>query len=190
MHEDTVRTEQMHTKNIFLIGLGLVLAACICIGAGAAADTSLSAEDTAMVSELYAGQTFTVSGTTTGHRNDMVVVELSSVAGGFTPGSKDDPVFEDRYRIKTTRIGESGLWSVDIDTAGLQPGEYWVTVTVGQLSPVTSEHPVLIRENVPVPPAPTEIPTPGPTESPVPASPGFGIAALLGLGAVALLIRR
>ncbi|HJJ47147.1 MAG TPA: hypothetical protein O0X32_02715, partial [Methanocorpusculum sp.] len=85
---------------------------------------------------IYEGGMYTVSGSTTGHVNDMVTVEL--IGGGFTPSTKQEQMSTEQYRISSTRIGESGLWTVNVDTTGLAPEEYMVKVTVGQLNPYFS----------------------------------------------------
>ncbi|HJJ36083.1 MAG TPA: hypothetical protein O0X27_02775 [Methanocorpusculum sp.] len=150
-----------------------------------------AASDITAPTSIYEGGIYSVSGSTTGHVNDMVTVEL--IGAGFAPAAKQETMNTEQYRIGSTRIGASGLWTVNIDTTGLNPGEYDVKITVGQLSPVYSSLTVLERQAMPTTeptPVRTFEPSPVPTETPVPASPGFGIIALLGLGGAVLLSRK
>jgi len=158
--------------------------------------TSQSAYSFGSANVVYEGDMYPVTGTTTGHVNDMVRVEFSGLE--FVPQSKESPSSAGMYREATTRIDESGYWRVDIDTTGLNPGTYVVTVYVGSLSPevlpytvqvvTRPETPVPTFEPTPTPVQPTPIQTPVPT--PTPASPGFGIIALLGIGGALLLKRK
>lgn len=139
---------------------------------------------------VYEGDLYPVSGTTTGHVNDMVTVEFS--AAGFSPTSKEDPQNAGLSKTVSTRIGQSGDWIVYIDTTGLVPGTYTITVSVGSLSPQTLPYTVhvLERQATPVQTSEPSPVSPTPAGTTTPASAGFGILALLGLGGALLLKRR
>jgi len=138
--------------------------------------------------QVFEGNIYSVTGNTVGHVNDMVRVEFSGA--GFVPQSKETPSSSGMYREASTRIGESGTWKVDIDTTGLNPGTYTVTVYVGSLSPEVLPYTVEVVKQSATP-IPTYEPSPVlPTPTSTPVSPGFGVLALLGLAGVLLLKRK
>lgn len=159
--------------------------------------TILVTKDTALSSDLaktvVKGELLEISGTTTGHVNDVVTVELSQ--GDFSPVSKEIVKNSNTSAVSTTRIGASGAWSVNLDTTNLNLGKYTVSVTVGSLSPTKSTveiiAPVPTEEPTKVPTQVTLSPTPTPTSSSTPvSSPWFGIMTIIGLGSGMILFRK
>lgn len=146
----------------------------------------------AIPSQVTKGQVLTVSGTTTGHKDEVVTVELLSTAFAAIP---KEAVGSASFVALTTKIGADGVWSISFDTSSLNADEYTCSVAVGQLDATTSKV-TIVEGSTPVTPTqtttpvtPTAQPTAQPTQTP--ATPGFGaLAALAGLGAVAVLLLR
>ena len=138
-------------------------------------------------SQVTKGQVLTISGTTTGHKDEVVTVELLSTAFAAIP---KEAVGSASFVALTTKIGDDGVWSISFDTSNLNADEYTCSVAVGQLDATSSKITIVEGTN----PQPTQTAGPvTPTAQPTatPATPGFGaLAALAGLGAVAVLLLR
>ncbi len=140
-------------------------------------------------SQVTKGQSMTVSGTTTGHENGMVSVELTSTA--FAAVSKGTTGSASFY-VRTSRIGADGVWSVTFDTSSMLADEYTVKITVGQEEIQTAKVNIVEGSaavaSTTTPNASTTTPK---TPTTTPKTPGFGaLAVLVGLGAVAVLLLR
>lgn len=142
-------------------------------------------------SQITIGEMLTVSGTAAGHKNDMVSVELLSTA--FAAQPKED-VSSASYITLSTRIDETGKWSVSFDTSYINPDEYTCSVSVGELDAAASKISV-IDGYVPKPEETKEVPLPKtvPVENPAEhtSTPGFGVITMIScLGAAAMLLRK
>ena len=142
--------------------------------------------------KIAQGEILKISGTTTGHKGDIVSVEFLATAFAAVP---KEAVGTAAFVTVNTKVQDDGTWAIEFDTSNLNVDDYTVSVAVGSLGPTTSKLTV-VKAGEPVPTqttVPTGQPTTAPTTAPTqtPASPGFGIlAALAGLGAVAVLLLR
>lgn len=184
-----------------------VVAAAVALPAAASgtAIQSIHAADGDETDTPVAGTTVTINGVTNLRPDrNAITVDLEDSEGDIVASTGTD------------RWGQDGVWSVTIDTSGLEPGEYTVvaddgydsdieTIRLVSTTPTPSETPT--PEPTPtetatpdptatVSPRPTGTPTGTATSTDTPAStegngPGFGvIVAVSALLAVALLAAR
>jgi hypothetical protein len=171
----------------------LVLAVWIC-GTAAAQGTTIDE-----IGTVAAGETVTISGTTNLAPGNRLLVEVTPVA--FGPANASAP--GGGGGASGTAVVQAGndtlnTWSIAMETAGFQPGEYIVTVdwvegdaTASTTFTVTEAGAATPMATAPAttattPPATTTEPGPTPTA----AGPMVPAAAMIAAAAAGLLVRR
>jgi len=180
----------MNVRKFAGVAAALVLAAWIC---GAAAAEEMTVDD---IGSVTAGKTVTISGTTNIAPGNHLTVTATPV--GFGPANKSAPA--GAAGASGTVVVEEGnatanTWSFAADTAGLQPGEYAVTVEWVEGDAAASTAFTVTEAAVATPspavtsPAATTT-TPTPTRSPTPTAAPAPVAAVLGACALAWYLGR
>lgn len=141
------------------------------------------------VNNVYAGESFVVSGTTNLPIGDTITVQISSIAFDLTDKLNAESNIN-IIKTATTVFGKSiNTWSVSFDT--LPVGDYNIVATVTDKRDLTEStvSSIIVATQTTTP---TINPTANPTAVPTAThSPGFGAClALVGFGAIAILILR
>lgn len=121
------------------------------------------------------GSTFIVSGQSGLGGNKLITVNLTSVE---FMGSPIEDIGSEAFTSVSTKTDEDGIWAVEIDTSGLDVGQYYLMINLA--SSYGRSTYIDIVDNAPVEPTqPTQPTQPIPTETQIPTDDSYPSGSII-----------